>query len=415
MNPTDTVTINPVKPEKRILSLDVLRGLAVLAILIMNIQSFAMIEAAYINPTAYGNLTGLNLLTWKFDYIFADQKFFSIFSMLFGVSILIFSHNVDKKGGNAVRLFYIRMAWLFLFGMVHGYLLWHGDVLVAYALCGAFVFLLRDFSPRTLIVAGLVVIAVPCINYWIFGQSIEFWPWAEAKGLINLWKPDAQTIGQEVAALRGGFIEQLEWRFAAAWHRQSFTFQAWTVWKAAGLMMLGMALYKLKIINGIKSGKFYLVAALVMLIPGVYLQIEGIHKNFAAAWSMDYSMLYGWQWNYTGSIFMALGYVSLLLFFLKLNLFQRLFNLLADIGKMAFSNYILMTLVCTFIFYGHGLGLFGKVDRVHQLLVVLGVWIIVVIFSRIWLRNYRFGPLEWLWRTLTYGHRIRNKVKTRLV
>ncbi len=411
MNSTDSIVINPVKPEQRIFSLDVLRGLAVLGILIMNIQSFAMIEAAYINPMAYGDLTGLNLLTWKFGYIFADQKFFSVFSMLFGVSILIFSQNVEKKGGNAALLFYIRLFWLFIFGMIHGYLLWHGDILVAYALCGAGVFLFRNFSARTLIILGLLIMAMPAFNYWIFGKAMEYWPVEQAKDLINTWKPDAETIRQEIEALRGGFIKQLEWRFAAAWRRQSFTFQVWSAWKAGGLMLLGMALYKLKIINAGKSWIFYLMGTLIMFIPGLFLQIEGIRKNFAAGWSMDYSMFFGWQWNYAGSIFMALGYIFLILFCLKLNLFKHFFQLLSDIGKMAFSNYILMTIVCTFIFYGHGLALFGKVDRVHQLLVVLGVWAIVIIFSRIWLRNYRFGPLEWLWRTLTYGHKIRNKIK----
>ena len=147
--------ISPISTENRIISLDILRGFAILGILIMNIQSFSMITAAYVNPTAYGDLTGINKWTWIISHIIADNKFMTIFSILFGAGIVLMSDKIKKAGRKQAGIYYRRIFWLFVIGMVHAYLFWYGDILVCYAVCGLIVFLFRNLKPGWLLFFGL--------------------------------------------------------------------------------------------------------------------------------------------------------------------------------------------------------------------------------------------------------------------
>src|SRR5258706_11965699 len=128
----------PVGESERIVPMDVLRGFALLGILVMNIQLFAMVDAAYNNPTAYGDLNGTNFLVWLFSYLLADQKFMSIFSMLFGAGIILMWQNAERSGARPTVLHYRRVGWLILFGLLHAYLLWNGDILYTFGMCGLF-------------------------------------------------------------------------------------------------------------------------------------------------------------------------------------------------------------------------------------------------------------------------------------
>jgi uncharacterized protein len=383
----------------RIISMDVLRGVAVLGILIMNIQSFSMISAAYINPNAYGDLIGVNKTVWIVSHVLADQKFLSIFSMLFGAGIILFSENVEKKGLIPGRFYFRRLFWLFIIGMIHAYVFWHGDILVAYAVCGALAYLFRRLSPWVLLAIGLIVFFVPSFNYWLFGRSMEMWPPEAVSSLSNTWAPDSDAIGNEISALRGGILEQLSWRIPEAFKMQTFVFLISYGWRAFAMMRIGMSFLKLGILSGRLNKKTYLVLATITLPPGVFLILNGVDKNFAAGWTVEYSMFFGWQWNYIGSLFVAIAYVAIVMFLSKV----IKLNLLAKVGKLAFTNYLLMTLICTTLFYGHGFGWFGSVERKEQLTIVLSIWAVLLLFSNYWLLWYNFGPLEWLWRYLTYG------------
>ncbi|MCG8309151.1 MAG: DUF418 domain-containing protein [Cytophagales bacterium] len=383
----------------RILSIDIIRGIAVLCILVMNIQSFAMISAAYLNPTAYGDLTGFNKAVWTISHVLADQKFMSVFSMLFGVGIILFCDSVEKRGYRPTRFYYRRLFWLFTFGLIHGYLFWHGDILVAYAVCGALAFLFRKLSPMILLVLGLIIFTIPSFNYWLFGSSMEMWP-PEAVDRLNLtWAPTEEVIENEITALTGGLAAQLKWRIPETFKMQTYIFFIWLGWRAFAMMLIGMALFKIGIFSIGFSKKFYGIISLMVLPVGYSLIIHGVNKNFEANWSVEYSMFFGSQWNYFGSLFVAIGYLALLMLLTKY--FKM--SLLSKVGKMAFSNYLLMTIVCTVVFYGFGN--FGNVDRLGQLVIVFVVWTLVLIFSWSWLKYFYFGPIEWLWRYLTYGNK----------
>lgn len=389
-------------PEtSRILSLDIIRGAAVLGILIMNIQSFSMVSAAYLNPTAYGDLTGINKTVWIVSHVLADQKFMSIFSMLFGVGIILFSDKVEKKGYRPVRFYYQRLFWLFTFGLIHGYLFWHGDILVAYAVCGALAFVFRKLPPWVLLALGLIVMAIPSFNYWLFGRSMEMWPQEAIDSINATWAPNAGVVEKEISALRGGIADQLKWRIPETFKMETFVFMIWLGWRAFAMMLIGMSFFKLGMFSVGLTKKLYSILALITLPIGYLLIIYGVNTNFAAHWSVEYSMFFGWQWNYIGSISVAVGYVSVLMLLTK---YFRM-GLLAKVGKLAFTNYLLMTIIGTTLFYGHGFGLFGTIDRLGQLMIVLVIWIFLLFFSWIWLRFFYFGPAEWLWRYLTYGNK----------
>jgi len=162
--------------KQRIQSLDLLRGFAVLGILIMNIQNFSMPGSAYINPSSYGNLEGINLWIWVFSHLLAESKFMSIFSMLFGAGVLIFAGNAEGRGQNSAALHYRRMAWLLLFGLMHAYLLWSGDILVAYSLCGMLVFIFRKKSTTTLFTLASIFFIIPLLINLFLSWSMPYWP-----------------------------------------------------------------------------------------------------------------------------------------------------------------------------------------------------------------------------------------------
>ena len=168
------------------------------------------------------------------------------------------------------------------------------------------------------------------------------------------------------------------------------------------MMLLGMALFKLGILSAKRSDNFYLQMILFGLIPGCLIITFGVWENFHADWPMDYSMFIGNQFNYIGSVGVALGYIAIVMLICKSVKYEGFKNLFGAVGKMAFTNYILMSLIAMFIFYGNGLGMYGQIERKFQILIVFGIWIIIMIISPLWLKKFRFGPLEWLWRVLTY-------------
>lgn len=392
-------------PSERIISIDVLRGFAVLGILIMNIQSFSMINAAYINPTAFGDLNGINKWVWILSHLLASEKFMSIFSMLFGAGIIIFSSRAVEKGRKAGPLHYRRNMWLLLFGLAHAYLIWYGDILTQYALCSFLAYLFRKLKPIKLVIIGSVFFLVPFVLYLFMGYTIQYWPPEAYNQNMQSWMPAMESIRNELASMRGSWLEQMEQRIPGSIFMQTFFFAIYSFWRVMAMMLLGMALYKWGVLSAKRSKTFYTRMVLIGLLVGWSLVSIGIWKNFETGWKMDYSMFTGSQFNYIGSLAVAFGYIGLIMLICKSNILEAVKRVLSAVGKMAFTNYILMSILATLIFYGHGLGLYGHIDRGGQALFVIGIWIIILIISPVWLKYYRYGPLEWLWRTLTYWHR----------
>ncbi len=393
----------PTRSSERIVAIDILRGFALLGILIMNIQGFAMPAAAYSNPTVYGDLSGANRWVWTLSHIFADQKFMTIFSLLFGAGIVLMSEKLDARGQRAWGLHYRRTFWLLLIGLAHAYLLWSGDILVAYALCGFWVYWLRRLRPRWQMALGILVVSIPALILLVTSLTMQFIPSETVQELQADWRPAAATIDAEVAAYRGGWLAQMDARVPRSVEFQTVGLLFWGLWRAGGLMLMGMALFRWGVLTGKRARRFYLGMVILGLAIGLPVVNVGVIQNFAHNWTMEFSQFgLGAQANYWGSLFVSAAYIGLLMLFARSRALPWLQNALAAVGRTALTNYLLQTILATAIFYGHGLGLFGSVERVGQIGIVAAIWVVQLVVSPLWLRYYRFGPFEWLWRSLSY-------------
>ena len=212
-----------------------------------------------------------------------------------------------------------------------------------------------------------------------------------------------RRLAADLAAYRSGWWGQMAARVPGSLEMHTFTLFIWSFWRAGGLMLIGMAFYKWGILTAKRSGRFYGMMALVGLGLGIPVVAWGVVQNLAHDFEMLYSRFgVGYQFNYWGSLLVSAGYIGLVMWWSQTGLGARLQLALAAVGRMALSNYLLHTIVCITLFYGHGLGLYGSVERMGQIAVVLGIWLVQLVISPLWLGRYRYGPFEWLWRSLTY-------------
>ena len=395
----------PVTQSDRIVAIDVLRGFAVLGILIVNIQGFARVASAFLNPTSGRVLEGADLWTWAGIYLFADTKFISIFSLLFGAGIAMMSERMEERGVSGASLHYRRNSWLLVFGLVHAYLIWHGDILVTYALCGFLLYPLRNLEPRKLLWIGGCAVAVVIPLWSVAGFSSPYWPETDRVAAMAEWAPPRDALDAEIAAFRGGWTGQVQARAPIAFALQTTALLGMLLWRAGGMMLVGMALYRLGVVTAARPAAFYRRMVIVGLAAGLPLAAAGTAYKIQVDFAWDRAMLQGGLFNYVGSIGVFLGYLGLVMLIVKGGRLPRLQKRLAAAGRMALTNYITQSLICSLIFYGHGLGLFERVGGPGQVAIVAGIWALQLAWSPWWLARYRFGPLEWLWRSLTYGKR----------
>jgi uncharacterized protein len=401
--PASAVTAGPVTSRERIASIDVMRGVALLGILAMNIQDFSMIGSAYLNPTTYGDLHGLNYAVWYGSFMLADLKFMSIFSMLFGAGVLLMTSRLEAAGRRPGPIHYRRMGWLALFGCLHGYLLWPGDILFTYALGGIFAFLGRKWRPRTLIVSGLLFTAVATAISVGSYETMPYWPKKQVQQMSDqFWSPSPAAKAKELATYRAGWLTEEKDRLVqnVGMQVQGNLFLAF--WRAYGLMLAGMGLFKLGVFSAKLPARVYGWFMALGLLVGLPAIAFGMHQEFAHHWDMRQCFFLDFQWNYWASLLVCLFWIGLVMLVCQKGWLPGARRRLAAVGRMAFSNYIMDTVLCTFIFYGWGLGFFGKVSRVEQFGIVLGIWVVQLVVSPRWLERFQFGPLEWMWRSLTY-------------
>ncbi len=402
---TEPTSLAPVPEHDRFQSLDVLRGVAVLGILAMNIRIFAMPRASYFNPLAYGDYGGLDQLWFWLTSVFADQKFMTLFSLMYGAGMALISERAVAKGRPDRGLLLRRNAWLLVLGLMHAYLIWYGDILVAYALCGLIVAFCRNWKPRTQVIVGILFLLVPSLILLAAGLSASQWPEADMKVALQDWSPDAEALAEELAIYRGGWLGQLPHRVATAVEFQTAIFLFFTFWRVTGLMLIGMALFRWGWLTAQRSSAAYRRLMIVGFGLAIPLIAWGLVQNERGGWDYIQTFFINGQFNYWGSVLMALGYIGLVMLWCLGDALPALRARLAAVGRTAFSCYIAQSLLCTLLFYGHGLGLYGTFGYALQALVVFAIWVLLLFLAPAWLRRYRFGPMEWLWRSLTYWQR----------
>ena len=389
-----------VGPPARISSLDALRGVAVLGILLVNVQSFAFVAAARTNPTVQGNLEGVNWLIWLLTYVIFDGKFISMFAILFGASIVLLADRCARRGVPAGPIHLRRMGILLVIGLLHAHLLWYGDWLATLAVSGALAFLYHDLPPRRLLVAGLVIYAIGSVialvvTWWLPRAGPELLAETAAR-----WAPSPEAIAWEVERYRGGWLAQMEHRVPAAFRYETSHLAMRSLWQMTGLMLVGMALHKLGVLAAARTPAFYVRMAGAGFGLGVPLVVAGVVFSVRRGWDAETYIAVARHTNYWGGLLVSLGWIGGVMLLVRLG--HRM-GALAAVGRLALTNYLLQTVICTTLFYGHGLGLFGRVERVGQFAIVLGVSAVQLVFSVWWLKYFEFGPVEWAWRCLTYG------------
>ncbi len=399
---TEKATFLPVTQTERLTNLDALRGFALLGILVMNIQSFSMPGAAYFFPTAYGDLTGVNYWVWYLAEIFARRKFMTLFSMLFGAGIILMHERATASGRGWAGLHYRRIGWLWVIGLIHAYIFWDGDILVAYSICGVVMFLFRKVRPSRLLVVGLVFLAVGSGLMLMAGLSAPQWPEKDLTEFNTQWLPDQEALDHTLADMRGGWESEIRHRAPEVLQIHTFFIPFSMFWRAGGCMLLGMALFKWGWLQGRRGKRSYIVMLLLGVLVGIPLTIHTINLQQGCDWYPIDSFFVHILYAYWGSVLIALAYVSALILVLQTGLLRGLTDRLAAVGRMALTNYLAHTLICTTLFLGHGFGLFGSVERIWQAVIVMAIWGVQLVWSPWWLERFRFGPAEWLWRTLSY-------------
>jgi uncharacterized protein len=417
--------VAPVRPAERIGSLDILRGVAIFGILAINIYGFAMPFIAYSNPLTMGGTEPYNLGTWFVTHIFVDQKFLTIFAMLFGAGIVLMTTKAKAKGVKPGRIYLRRQLWLVMIGAVHAYLIWFGDILVTYALVGLLAYLFRNLAPRTLVIIACFMLSVGITlshgySYYVedtkqeveetlalqeAGEALT----AEQSELLEGWEssrlfmaPNDEDLQKDRDRHLGGYLEIVEYRAPLVMTLQIANALFFGLWRVTALMFVGMALMKWGVFSLDRPARFYRNLALVGYGAGLPLTIFSAYDLFQHEFDFLYVLRYGSIANYWGSIIVSLGHIGLVLLVVKQGALGRLTRRLAAVGRMALTNYLLHSVILTTIFYGYGMGLYGSVPRLGQMAFVAGMIGLQLAISPWWLARFRFGPVEWVWRSLTY-------------
>lgn len=389
---SDKATENP-----RLPFLDGLRGLAVLGILIMNIQAFGRPEWAYLLPDITGPLSVADRWLHGLGYFLAEQVFVSLFSCLFGIGIWILAERDVRRQRDPIVHQRRRSLGLLAIGLVHAYLIWSGDILVAYALA-AWVLAPSVYWPvQRQAQLGLMFLAVtPALALLEVGLLS-----AEARSAA--YNINSQDIQAEIDALTGSWWKNQGWRFSHSLEAQLLGLPLGTFWFVSGWMLIGMALFRQGFAAGAWSPERYRRYIALALVAGLTLKATGYVYQAGNHFSPATLALGHGLFSYLGALCLALAYIGLAVLGWHYRPLPALGRLLQAIGRLALSNYILQSLVATSLFYGFGLGWFGGTSLVGLLLATIGIWLINAAFSLLWLRWFHCGPLEWLWRWHSRG------------
>ncbi len=412
--------------SSRIDALDALRGLAVLGIFVINIIGFGLPEIAFNNPKAAGGEGVLNFGLWTFTTVFIEGSMRGLFSLMFGAGMVLFTARAAYPDGpiRIADLFYRRTTWLIIFGLIHAFfLLMPGDILLIYGIAGLFLFPFRILSPRKLAALAFVFLA----GLTLLSLAEE---WEETElGLQAAAIEERADAGAELSATEEQTLAEWEKAYDANWPAQEeldaqiasrtgspeavFLSNAsivamynsigdllWWVSDAFMMMLFGMALYKWRVITSERSLSFYAAMALVGYGIGLGFRIWAV----AGRWEADFSpMLWAWgAFDQVGRVAMTFGHIGFFFVLWKFAASTLPMRALTAAGRMALTNYIGQTVIANLIFTGVGLGLYGALDRICIYAIMAAIWLAQLIFSMWWLARFRFGPLEWGWRSLTY-------------
>ncbi len=402
--------VAPVQQTERVQIVDILRGFALFGILFVNMIIFSHPIQAIVLP-ADPSLPWVDRAALWLIHALGEGKFYALFSMLFGLGLTLLMGRVEGRGGKFVPLYLRRLLVLLGFGLVHAFLVWMGDILILYALLGLLLVLFRKAKPRTLLIWSVILIAIPIV----FNAAIT--------GLVSLANsiPEAALqIEQSFAEAEASFVTDLQRAYQVY---ANGNFAEITAQRASDYFIMGLAGFAVMGFN-----------VMAMFLLGVYFGKREIFKNLEAnrglfrsllAWGLvvglggnllyatlvmpisrvyqSGTLLLATTAQAVGAPLLMLGYVSALCLLALHPVWGKRISVLAPVGQMALTNYLTQSLVCTLIFYGYGLGLFGQVGHAAGIGLTIVIYLLQIPISHWWMKRFYYGPAEWLWRSLTYG------------
>jgi uncharacterized protein len=434
-----TRPLSPTGRLERISALDVLRGAALMGILIANVTSFGLPGWAYAVPlgTPKPVFTGpheqINTIVWFARWILAEGKMRALFSMLFGAGVILLTTRVEKRGAGAqvADIFLRRNMWLVVFGILHAYFVWFGDILYSYGLTAIlFLYPCRKLKAKALFIAGACVLVLNLLSPMAGGRALkDIYLGHKAQRAISLqeagltlsdaekadlkawtdrlhqWSPNQKTIADDIQHSRTDYISAQLKDVREAMLFESKFYYEFAFCDALGMMLIGMALFKLGFFSGHLSGRVYTLSALIGAVVSLCVVAVGTWK----AWASGFDMLTSEKWLYLpldlGRLSGAISIASLVMLIVKAGVLTRTLSLVAAVGQTALSNYLLTSIAAKFLFVWGPWKLYGQLEYYQLYFVVAGVWCLNLVWSKPWLRYFEFGPIEWLWRSLTYWRR----------
>ena len=387
------------------------------------------------DPTVYNEYGTINYKVWYFVEWFPEGTQRALFSMLFGAGIILFVSGKEKKldGLWPADYFFRRQLWLIAFSLFDVFvLLWFGDILLDYAIFGMLLFTFRKLPPK-----GLLIAAGVCFLFMFArenrdlyqdkkmitrGEAIAALDTSKVKltplqtdrlkAMIEFKeesdpKKKREKVNKSIEIIQGdheGIYEMRTDKYLGSLVQYMFYY----AWDVLCCMLLGMALFKMKVLTGQARTKVYLLMTLGGFGVGLLLSWCRIQNFTSNGFNIyEYTKNVSVSFYEPSRIFRSIGFLGFILLLYKSGLFKWLFALMRPVGQMAFTNYLMQSLICGLFFYGIGFGMYGKLDRLEVYYFVAAVWVFQIIYSHLWLRYFYFGPLEWLWRSLTYWKKQR--------
>lgn len=402
-------TVGPITAAERISEIDILRGFALFGILLVNMASYghSFYEYVMLKPVPTGTLDQIATFVVAF---FGEGKFYSLFSFLFGFGLAIQMSRAESRGTPFVPIYLRRMLALLAIGLVHAYLIWVGDILVPYALLGFLLLLFRKSKPRTLLIwAIIMLVLITVINLGLLGLTSLAYLTPESAAMMDQATQDAMAQYTEAAEqsnriyATGSFAEITAQRANDLGFLYPVTL--FIVPNIFAMFLLGLAAGKQGIFQNIaahlplfKKLQFW---GLVLGVAGNLLYAVGARfSNPNVPTLISFLATTGQTF---GAPLLSAFYLSTIVLLAQNPVWRRRLMVLEPVGRMALSNYLFQSLVCTAIFYSYGLGLYGQIGPAAGVLLTFIIYIVQIPLSNWWMKRFQYGPVEWLWRTLTYG------------
>jgi uncharacterized protein len=396
----------PISSNERIEIIDVLRGLAICGILIGNMQWFS--GYGMMPPTLTAQTPFTDQVTHFLVHFFVEGKFYSIFSLLFGFGFALQIARAKERGDTKASLFKRRLFWLLVIGLLHAYLLWAGDILSIYAVMGFLLILFRQKTNESLLKWAFALMVVPVVTYIIlYILFVAFAPPDAAASFdaaqMDRWNQNVSTVGQSsyLQIVSDFNLNYIVGRYMGLIVQMRLP-------KILAMFLLGFYAYRRGFFLDLSSHKPFIRR---VLIYGIILgfigniamaELAGNEAPFPPSLAGTAGVI-GYA---VGVPALALGIIALVATLWQKSAWHRPLAFLAPVGRMALTNYLMQTVICVIIFYGYGFGQFGKIGATKVTLIALANFLFQILVSTLWLKYFNYGPMEWIWRQLTYRQRL---------